>query len=79
MDESGRRGRINTGKRTKSSPSKCSADCWWPARGEALLSAKFTGCGMLIGTFDLSVYWLANSNLNGFELELIFLSTITFI
>ena len=28
-----------------------------------------------VGTFDLSVYWLANSNLNEFELDLIFLST----
>ena len=76
MDESGRRGRINTGKRTKGSSSKCSADCWWPAR-EALLSEI---CWLWnVGMFDLSVYYLANSNLNGFELDLIFLSTITFI
>ena len=32
-----------------------------------------------MGTFDLSVYWLAKSNLNEFELDLIFLSKITFI
>ena len=76
MDESGRRGRIKTGKRTKSSSSKCSSDCWWPAR-EALLSEICWSWN--VGTFDLSVYWLANSNLKGFELDVIFLSTITFI
>ena len=44
-------------------------DCWWPAR-EVLLSEI---CWLWnVGTFDLSVYWLANSNLNGFELDLIF-------
>ena len=75
MDESGRRGRINTGKKMKSSSRKY-YDCWWPAR-EVLLSEI---CWLWnVGMFDLSVYWLANSNLNGFELDLIFLLTITFI
>ena len=74
MDESGRQG-IKMRKRMKSSSSKCSADYWWASSqshaGERSL--------LVVDTFDLSVYWLANSNLNGFELDFIFLSTITFI
>ena len=64
------------GKRTKSSSVNVQLTVWWPAH-EVLLSEI---CWLWnVGTFDLSVYWLANSNLNGLELDLIFLSTITFI